>query len=157
MVEAKAETDKGGGEHVGVFDPGRKVYVDTTDVDGLIGLYERADAQYKKALDVRRQCAHALEVLTEGDARTRRVRGETREAQVVQPDDYWDQSMLFEAWNSYPKFRDEMLKIATLRVRLRIFKKAVNTSGPPDFEQFRNMVAAANKGPSGTPRIVIEK
>jgi hypothetical protein len=130
--------------------------VSLDDIDGMIDLYEnlkeKSDAAYACLIALR----VALAKKTEGDARTRRIRGKRRAAKIEIPADSWDQSLLKESWNSYPQYRDQVLKIDTIGVQIREFKKIVNTSGPADFEQFRNMVTQANRGPTGTPTVKVE-
>jgi len=130
--------------------------VSVDDVDGLIDLYERIDAMDRQLWNVKRAVRESLAGLTEGEAKTRRVRGHRRAAKVVMPDDSWDQATLREAWTSYPQYREEALRIATFAPRLREWKKMVNTSGPPEFEAFRDLVGRANRGPVGAPTIKVE-
>lgn len=141
----------------GIFDPSVGDYIDPEDPDALVNAYERMDRYYREASRLRKEIALALLALTEGEKKTRRVRGKTRRAKVTLAADSWDQSMLLEAWNAYPRYRDGVLKIGSIRVALREYAKLSNETGPKDFEQFRNMVTQANLGPTGTPRITIEE
>jgi hypothetical protein len=128
-------------------------------VDELIDAYEQHDQAEKSAraakLLVAAQLA-ALAPMCDG-CRTTRLRGEHRRIKVEHPEDGWDQSRLKEAWHAFPKFRDEFLTISSLRVKLRDYKKAVHAKGPADFETFLGMLSAANRGPQGLPRIVLEE
>ena len=131
--------------------------VDCQDIDGLIDMYEELDHVDKQIYGTKLRIREALAKMTEGDAKTRRVRGQRRKAKVTMPSDSWEQSVLKEAWNSYPDFSKEVMSIASLRVRLREFKKLVHTSGNDSFNTFRDMVSSANNGPTGTPSITIEE
>lgn len=132
--------------------------VDARDADALIALYERIDREYRERQGLRRLIAMAIARQTEeGESRTRRLRGATRLAKVEFPGDSWNQSILKEAWNAYPALRDEFLRIDSVAVKLREFKKLLGTTAPPDVETFKKMVAAANVGPTGTPSITVEK
>lgn len=135
--------------------PGEIVEVD--DIDGLIDLYEELDAVDKKVYGAKLRIREALARLTEGDQKTRRVRGKRRKAKVEMPGPSWDQSILKECWNSYPDLAPEVMSISSLRVKLREFKKVVGTSGDDAFVNFRDMVTAANRGPVGTPTVKIEE
>jgi hypothetical protein len=130
--------------------------VSVRDVDSLIDLYERCKIAGDRLYAVRQAAQRALHDLCEGDAKTRRVRGRRRQAKVETPSDGWDQSILKEAWNSFPALRDEVLKIDSIGVKLREFKKLVNTAGDDAFTTFRDMVSSANRGPSGTPAVTVE-
>jgi len=131
--------------------------IDIADTDSLLDCYERVDRADKFNYATKLRIRELLAEKTEGNAKTRRVAGRRRLAKVTMPDDSWDQSILREAWNSYPKFRDEYLAISSLRVQSREFKKLVNTAGPPDLTTFRDMLTRANRGPQGVPTISIEK
>jgi len=140
-----------------VIDPTTGEVVDPTDPDALVDAYDRIDKRCKVFNEARRRIAAAIAELTEGPKKTRRVRGQRRVAKVAMPDDYWNQSILKEAWHAYPDLRDEFLAIERIRVKKREWKKAEGTSGPKDFETFKGMVAQANVGPSGAPRVSIER
>lgn len=148
-------------ESESILDPITGELVDVNDADSLIDAYQRLDAHDKEVYAAKRAIKLAIAALTTGEAKTRRVRGESgRNAVVTMPDDSWDQSKLKEAWNSYPKFRDEFLAISELRVQMREFKKTLNTSSSDEaFSQFQKMLIAANKGPSpgATPSVKIEE
>lgn len=130
--------------------------IDTTDVDALIDCYERVSRLDAKLYDAKVAIRHALADMTEGDAKTRRVRGKRRQAKVEFPSDSWDQSILRQAWQTYPQFRDEFLKIGTITPKAVECRKLAGTSGPAAFESFRDMVTKANRGSLGLPTITIE-
>jgi hypothetical protein len=140
-----------------IVDPTTGELVDTKNVDQLIACHDRVAKKAGELYDLKKQLAHTLCALTTGDLKTRRIRGEQLCAKVEIPDDYWDQSILKEAYNSFPKFRNEFLRIESVGVRLREWKKLQGTTGPADMEAFKRMIGSANRGPSGTPKITIEK
>lgn len=139
-----------------LVDPLTGEILDRDNVDDLIDSYERLKQTSDRCYAVQMEIRRILADKTEGDAKTRRIRGKRRAAKITMPDDSWDQSILREAFHSYPQHRDECLKIDTVKVMLREYKKLVNTSGPPDFETFRDMVTKANRGPTGTPALAVE-
>ena len=140
-----------------IQDPSTGEWIALNDVDGLIGFYERMDLYYHRSQALRREIAQALLELTTGDTKTRRLRGQNKQVKIELPSDSWEQGKLMEAWNSYPKYRDELLRVTGFRVLLTAYNKAVNTTGTPDFMQFVKMVTEANRGPVGSPRIVVEE
>jgi hypothetical protein len=89
--------------------------------------------------------------------RTTRVRGERRRVKLEYPDDAWDQGQLKEAWHAYPQFRDEFLAIGSLKVKLREYKKLAHERGAEPYEAFKSMLAAANRGPQGQPKVTVEE
>jgi hypothetical protein len=130
--------------------------VDTSDPDQLIDCFERLKEADAQIFDAKRRVQFALAALTEGDAKTRRVRGRRRRAKIEMPDNGWSQSILKEAYHAYPQFRDELLRIDSVGVKAREFKKAVNETGPDDWSTFRNMIASAEQPATATPRVTVE-
>jgi hypothetical protein len=103
-------------------------------------------------------CRHAVVKMTSGDARTRRVRGQHLQAIVTMGSITPVQSILKEAWESYPQFRDEFLRISTISLKMREFKKLESmASTDPAFNQFKKMlVDAYEQGSEGSPRVDVE-
>jgi hypothetical protein len=122
-----------------------------SDVDGLL-------AVLRQALDVKQAAETtiynvrlALTALApEGNQKTKRLRGHESRCVLTQPYSGWDQTILKEAWEAYPKFRAGLLSIATIRVSLRELDKIKREKGPPDFMTFRKMILKAEK-PSMQP------
>lgn len=132
--------------------------VDGGDLDQLIDLYEGWNRVFQKAKSAKLELAllisrHAPDT----GQRTCRVEGKTRKAKITFAGDSWDQSVLKEIWNAYPKLRDRCLKISEIGVKKREEQKLRGTkSDQPDVEQFISMLRAANRGPTGMPRIDVE-
>lgn len=133
--------------------------VDADDPDSLIDAYERIEAIDSKVYQAKVLLKQALAKLSTGDKKTRRVGGKRRTVVVTMPSPGWSQSLLKEAYNSYPQFRDELLRVDTIGVKARELGKARETSKPTDqaWETFRNMIVGAETPPSGNPTIKIEK
>lgn len=128
------------------------------DIDGLIDLYERAKHFNDQAYSVQIAARVALAALTEGAAKTRRLQGERRKCVVEMPSDTWEQRVLKELWQEFPKIAEKYLRIETIGVRLTEFKKLVNTSSnQADLIEFRNRLSAACRGATGTPTVKLEK
>lgn len=136
-----------------IVDPTTGELVALDDADALIEAFERIAARDRQLYAAKVRVMNALARLCPGDERTQYVRGRRRKCKVTLPSSGWSQPKLKEAWNSYPRHRDGLLRIASLAVNLREFKKAVKTAGTPDWEQFRDMVSGAELPPSGNPRI----
>jgi hypothetical protein len=131
--------------------------IDLTSPDELIDAFERIDRLQKEASSFKLQLINAITALSKGPTKTRRVRGERRRAKIEMPSDYWDQGVLKKVWKKYPKYREEALAIDRLRVRKREFEKILAMTGPLEWEAFRNLIAGANQGPSGNPRVTVER
>jgi hypothetical protein len=127
-------------------------------VDEMISAYEHYEQAEKAARNSRLQIVAALAARvpqTDG-SKTVRLRGDRRRVKIELPADAWEQGRLKQAWFAYPQYAQEFMKINTLSVRLREWKKALRESGPADFQMFISMLKDANRGPIGTPRIIIE-
>lgn len=143
-----------------VLDPETGELIDANDIDGLAGLLGRLRAKrdelYAPIATVERFLAsHAP---ADDGPRTKRVRGKERTVKIEHPGPSWNNSMLKEAWNSYPKYRDEYLRLERVAPKVREVKKLQETTAvEKDFETFQNMVLDAEQEPTGKPRITVEK
>lgn len=131
--------------------------VEIDDIDGLISLYEKCKAMNDACYAVQLAIRQTFWSMSEGTAKTRRVRGLKRIAKVVQADDSWDQAALRETWQAYPELRDEFLRIESIGVKMREFKKLQSTTGDAELCEFRDKVICANRGPVGTATLTVEK
>lgn len=154
--QASAAPSLDGPQSTEIFDPTTGELVPCGDIDQLIDAYERIDGRDKELYAAKSAVKQALLRLTEGDTKTRRIQGHRRKAVLTLPADKWHQEKLKEAWNAFPHLRDQCLKIGTISVALMEFKKLLGTSGTPDVNTFRDMLAAANEGPSGLPSVKVE-
>lgn len=133
--------------------------INNNDPDSLIDTFaafrEASDLIYSNLVNIRMRLA----AMTEGQstAKTRRIQGKRRRAKIEMPSDGWDQSILKEAWNSFPQLREQCLKIDTVGVKAREWKKLAETSGAPEVETFRNIIASAVKPATGAPTVTIEQ
>src|SRR4030095_1234891 len=112
-----------------LLDPTTGEIVDPTNVDDLIACYMRVAQKSGELYDLKKNLARRLYAMTSGDTKTRRLRGERLAVKVEAPDDEWDSSVLRAAWERYPALRDEFLKIESIGVRIREWKKLHGTAG----------------------------
>ena len=140
-----------------IVDPITGELVNVTDVDQLVESYQRISEVDSRLYKAKCAIRAALGKLTTGKSKTRRVRGALHRVIVEMPDANWDNSILKEAWASYPGFAQKFLKIGRIDVKIREFKKLANEFGKPAFESFKAMLLAAQKPPTGLPRIIIEE
>ena len=140
-----------------LIDPTTAEVIDRADADALISAWERCDAEAAKLYAARGHFATAIAALTTGDAKTRRLRGETRLARIEMAKDSWSQQILRELWQA-SRFAKEFLRISELAVNLIEYRKlASSTATRSDLEEFRRRLTEANLGPGGTPRITVER
>lgn len=130
--------------------------VPVDDADALIELVDAVNEKLRELYDARDRAALALAEKAEGTGKTRYVRGYKRVCKVEMPATSWDNARLKEAWYAYPALADEYLRVERIAPRLREVEKLRNTSGPPDFEQFKQMVLGAEREPTAPPRIKVE-
>ncbi len=134
---------------------GERVAID--DADALIETYEILNGTRQDLANTLWSIREALGKLADGDAKTRRVKGEHRTVKLTFPGTKWDQGILREAWEAFPEFRDEYLRIARIEPKLRETAKLAQTSGPVDFNTFRKMVAAAESESTAPPTVKVEE
>lgn len=132
--------------------------VESDDTDALIDLFEvvkdLGGIQYAAKVEIARR----LEAKTDSEAKTRRVVGKRRKCKIEMPSETWDNSILKEAWNSYPELAASYLRIDKVAVQAREVKKLAETSSDQKtFCQFRQMVLAAKKPATGMPTVTVEK
>ena len=144
-------------ERPDVIDPTTGEIIDLENVDAMAAAYERIAALSRQLWGAKAAIAKALGDLTEGETKTRRLRGERCRVRVEMPKDSYDSGMLKEALNAYPEHGKLYLRIARVEPIAKEVKKLANETGPADFMQFKTMVLGANQGPTGTPRITVEE
>ena len=141
-----------------ILDPLTGEIVESGDADQLIDAWDRLKEMEAACRAFKTALATALAALApDCEAKTRRVRGQRRRCKIEMPDSSWEQSRLKEAWESYPQFRDELLTINSLRVRMREYNKILNEKGPSDWESFRAIIISADRGPQGLPAVTVEE
>lgn len=142
-----------------IMNPITGALVDMDDIDSVI----RACVEAKEIRDdltifddtVRRRAA---EFAAGASGKTRRIQGKELRAKIEMPDETWDNSILKEAWNSYPDLRERYLRLSKVDVDKREFNKLRGmTTDDPKFAQFMGMLFAAEKPPTGAPRVSLEK
>lgn len=131
--------------------------IDTSTTDGLITALERVNSLDAQVYAAKLAIKQAIALKAQGGTKTQRVAGETRIAKVEFPSDKWNTSALKDAWEKFPQFRGDYLRIAKVDPQLREVKKLAETYGTPELEEFKKVVLGANEGPSGSPTITIEK
>lgn len=141
-----------------VMNPITGAVVDLKDIDSVIRAAVECKALKSDLESFDRLIRMTAVGFTKGTAKTRRIQGKTLRAKVEMPDDSWDQSILKEAWNAYPKHREQYLRISRVDPQLREVKKLRELStDDPAFDSFKTMIERANQGPQGTPRVTIEE
>lgn len=140
-----------------LMDPTTGEIVDGADTDGLITAYENVSRELELLRGARAEIACWLAARTSGDTRTRRLAGKTRLVKIEMPSTTWDNSRLKEAWHAYPQFREKYLRIAEVAPQLIEVNKLRDTTGESDLETFKRMVLSAEREPTGTPYVKVEK
>jgi hypothetical protein len=142
-----------------LFDPTNGELVDLTDPDSIIDSYARMKAMSDKLWACITRLRQAAADLTIGDKKTRRIAGKRRAAKVELPAESFEQSVLKELWNSHPEIAQEYLRIESLGVKAKEYKKLLDTSAPtrPDLEFFRDAISKASRGRAGLPTLTVEK
>jgi len=143
-----------------VMNPITGVMVDMDDIDAVIKACDECKtlaADLKTFDDMLRR--RAVEFTT-GDAKTRRIQGQTLRAKIEMPDETWDQPVLKSLWadERHKEYRDRYLGLGSVNVKKAEFKKLKGlTASDPLFQSFMGALLAAEKPPTGAPRVTLEK
>ena len=140
-----------------IIDPLTGEVLDLDSIDALADAYQRITETMAALGPIKQAIAKRLGDMTEGEARTRRLRGETTRVKVEMPADSYDSGQLQSALNAFPKLGAEYLRIARVEPIRSEVKKLASESGGEAFKTFKGMVMAANNGQTGTPKITIER
>ncbi len=147
--------------------------VDFRDIDSVIQSADDCTSTLKDLKNFDRMVRQQAVSFTDDRKKTRRIRGKKWQAKVENCDSkheddrndcskrcvYPNGSLLMEAWNSYPQFREEFLKIGEIKIKnLECAKLAGTTSDDPAFTQFQKMILeAVETGSPMTPKVVAER
>lgn len=141
---------------VGIIDPTTGEVIDPKNVDQLAEAYAKIDALAREYGEALRAIRTALGELSEGDARTRRVRGEHHRVKLEMQPPNWNQKKLREAWDGFPKLAEEFIRIERFAPKLREVKKLDSESGNESFEIFKALILSAEEPSTSPPRVVLE-
>lgn len=133
--------------------------VNLADLDSLILACDSTKEQLAMLKEFDKTLREQAWQRTQGAAKTRRLQGRKYTAKVVGGDLYPNGSMLKEAWNAYPQFRDNYLRIGSIQLKAVEAKKLANmTSDDPAFSTFAGMLKAAqDSGSVGLASVSLEK
>jgi hypothetical protein len=132
--------------------------VNTDDIDSLI----LGCDECKRLLDDINTFYRTLREIawskTAGTTKTRRLKGRKYQAKIEQGQRYPVGSILKEAYNAFPAFRDKYLRIESVKLQMREYAKLEGTtSDDPAFVQFSGMLKdAMEKGSDGLPTVSLE-
>lgn len=132
--------------------------VNLDDIDSLILGCDEAKKQMQELRMFEQLLREAAWKKTAGSTKTRRLRGKKYQAKVEQGPRYPVGSILKEAYNSYPQFREQYLRIDSVKLQMREFAKLGGmTSDDPAFDNFRGMlVKAMENGSEGLATVSLE-
>lgn len=142
-----------------IMNPMTGELIDTNDIDALIG----AAVEVKSLLTELGFFGNTLRkkalTLAEGEKKTRRLRGKTKEAKLENCGSVYPVgSILKEAWTSYPQFRNQYMRIDGIALKLTEFNKLAGmTTDDKSFQSFKDMLErAVSTGSPVTPSITLE-
>ena len=127
------------------------------DIDVLISRLFEIREQIGRLRSSERTLVTQLADLCQGEAKTRRVRGDKLRIKVEMPGPSWDQCRLRELWHNYPRHNGSVLRIEKLGVSLREYNKILQETGDDTFLCFRSELISANLGPRGLPYVTLEE
>lgn len=145
--------------HVPLFDPLSGEIYDDAPVDRLVELYLYAKNMRQQFSDFEDSLRRKMGSMAEGNAKTRRLAGETRLVKIEMPSDRWSNSILKPLWldERFDLFRDDYLRIDTIAPQLTEVKKLMSTTCQGLLATFRDEIARARLPATAAPVITVEK
>jgi hypothetical protein len=134
-----------------------------TNLDSLVSALRDVDEQMRQLASFRSTLSALIAGQVEAPPdplwqRTARLATENNTVKLVYPPPRFDQKTLRTVWENWPKLAPGYLSITGLRVRLREFKKLVQTTGGSKlFREFKcGLISARLNGSEPMPRVIIE-
>lgn len=134
--------------------PFRNWIATTNDIDSICEMLVEVKKEIDQLREVERELRFAVEHLSVGETKTRRVVGERFEAKLTMPDDYWSQGVLKECAKRWPELAARYLRIATYAVNMVDAKKLKNSAGPA-IDEFRDTLWSACSPSDNAPTVVV--
>lgn len=130
-------------------------------IDALISLIKEADEVICLLTQEKAKAKQKLlnKASFESGSNTARVYGDNFKCKIEMPSKVlWDQKSLENLYNkpSFARISHDVIKIDSYRVNMREYKKIINSSGDPIFNEFRDCLKSSNLGTTGSPRVTIE-
>jgi len=136
-----------------VFHPFRSMETGTSDIDGMCQMLMLVKDEMSKLRAYEHELRLAIDRLSTGDTKTRRVMGDKFEAKVVSAEPYWSQAIFKELVRDDPDQAKVYLRVATYAANLREVKKMEAATGNERFERFKMKLLSA-RTPSTSPATV---
>jgi len=155
-------------------DPATGAVIFLDDIDSLVRACDDTTKLFGELRDFDRTLRQAaISFVKDERKKTRRIRGREWEATLSDCDsvheedrtdcmrraNYPDGSLLKEAWFAYPQFRDQYLKIETVKIKAReCAKLAAMKTDDPAFDVFRKIILKAiETGSPKLPKVVAKR
>lgn len=129
--------------------------VDPGDVDSLLSIYQQCKRMAGLCAGSKQMIAKLLGDRTpDSDSLTRRSEGTKFRAVIQMPSQGYDQPQLKRLWDTTePKVRERVLRIETIGIQKREFKKLEKSDVPAPLKLLMNQIIAAGTGSAGNPTI----
>lgn len=155
---AKADLLRGEEEGM-IMNPLTGELINTDDIDALIAAAIEVKSLLVELRFFGQNLRNKALELSEGDKKTRRLRGKTMTAKLENCGSVYPVgSILKEAWLSYPQYREQYMRIDNIALKLVEFNKlAQTTTDDKAFQSFKDMLErAVSTGSPVTPSITLE-
>jgi pimeloyl-CoA synthetase len=141
-----------------LFNPETGKRLDPDDVDALIDALEIVKRHLSKCFDHKRAIEDALFArVSKLKTKTRRVKGDRRQARIEMPDKPQDRARLKKIVEKFKIIWPQLIRISAYSVKMREYKKAVNTEGSEVWNEYRDAVKSAILEPTAKPKVIIEE
>lgn len=141
-----------------LMNPNTGKRVDPDDIDGLIDALEIVKQHMTRVFTHKAVLEEALFArVSELKTKTRRVKGERRKVRIEMPSDRQDNDRLKVIVEKYKVIWPQLIRVATYSIKMREFKKALNTEGNEAWNEYRDAVKTAILEPTAKPKFIIEE
>ena len=137
--------------------PFRGSEADVMDVDQLCEMLVKVQEEKGRLQACEWELRSALAMLTDGDAKTRKVVGSKYRATVTWPPDRWNQATLAELYATDINRSWNYIAVGSYKPQLKNIGRMEATSGNAEFEEFKSVLLNARQRATSPPSVKVDE
>jgi len=127
------------------------------NIDELCHLLSIVKEQSTRLKACEYECRSALALLTQGETKTRRLKGDRFTAKLTYPGDNWSQGVLKQLVKEDPEQSILYIRVATYAPNLKEIKKLEACNGNERFEAYKTKLLEARSPSLSPPTVSFEE